>query len=175
EPRTIGESGYRLYAPQQILDFQSISLMRRLGFSIAEIAELLKDDGSMRHLFEQQHQALERQVGLLQRMLRDIDRYYANLRATGTLVRPELKDVASFDMYYIARKGPYAKLKDYNAELRDAFAALPADPVYLTAFMALSYQPARAEMKVGVVCAPGMRLKPGADVRHQTVPAYQAL
>jgi len=175
KPVRVDVSGYRFYAPRQILDFQSVSLMRRLGFSIAEIVSLLKHDHSMRHLFEQQRGALERQIGQLQRMLDDTNRYYANLQASGTLVRPELKRVPSFDMYYIMRQGSYARIKDYHDELRSQFDVLPGNPVWLTAFMTSRYQPARAEMKIGVVCQPGMHLKPGAEARTETVPSYQAL
>ncbi|HSX31136.1 MAG TPA: MerR family transcriptional regulator [Candidatus Saccharimonadales bacterium] len=175
KPRHVDDSGYRYYRPQQILDWQSISLMRKLGFSIEEIATLLSRGSTMRQLFEQQRGALQNQIGQLQRMLADTNRYYENLQANGTLVQPELKDVPSFDMYFVARQGPYAKLAAYHNELIDSFAVLPDGCVYLTAFMTATYQPAKADMKIGVVCAPGMRLKPGAEVQRETVPAYQAL
>jgi DNA-binding transcriptional MerR regulator len=175
EPWHIDYNGYRFYRPQQILDFQSVALMRRLGFSLAEITARLKGGQSMRQLFEQQRGALERQIGQLTRALNDTNRYYANLAANGTLVQPELKRVPSFDIYFIARQGPYAKLKDYHTELVESFATLPDTTVYLTGFMKAKYEPAKADMKIGVVCMPGMRLKPGADVQRETVPMYQAL
>lgn len=174
-PHHVTDAGYRFYAPHQILDFQSISLMRKLGFSIAEIAVLLRDDHSMRNLFEQQRTVLERQVGQLQRMLADTDRYYQNLRTNGTLVRPQLKHVASFQMYYLAKHGPYARIKNYSDELYNEFAEIPTGTVWLTAFMEPTYQPAKADMKIGVVRRPGMRLKPGSKVQLQTIPAYDTL
>lgn len=175
KPHYIDDSGYRWYAPQQILDFQSVLLMRKLGFSISEITSLLGSGRSMPRLFAEQRKALERQVGLLQRMLHDTSQYYENLQLSGTLVRPQVKHIASFDMYYLAKRGPYASIKDYADELHRAFQALPPNCVWLTAFMAPIYQPTKADMKIGVVCQPGMRLKSGTDVQRQTVPAYDAL
>lgn len=175
KPQRVDDAGYRWYAPQQILDFQGVLLMRKLGFSIADISSLLSHDRSMAHLFEEQRGVLDRQIKTLQRMLRDTNRYYENLRLTGTLVQPKQKHVASFDMYYVAKQGPYARLKEYHDELRNAFEALPDNCVWLTAFMAPSYQPAKADMKIGVVCQSGMRLKPGHAVQRETVPSYHAV
>jgi DNA-binding transcriptional MerR regulator len=175
KPHLVDDSGYRFYSPHQILDFQSVLLMRKLGFSIPEITLLLSHDRSMGRLFEEQRGALERQIGLLQRMLGDTERYYKNLRLSGTLVQPELKKVPPFDMYYVARQGSYARIKEYHDELCDAFEVLPNNAIWLTAFMVSSYQPAKADMKIGVVCQPGMKLKSGVNVLRETVPAYQAL
>lgn len=175
KPHHVDEAGYRFYAPHQILDFQSVLLMRKLGFSIAKITSLLSRERSMRHLFEEQRGALQQQVGLLQRMLRDIDQYYENLRATNMLVRPEIKQVASFDMYYLPKQGPYAQIGAYHAELRSMFKTVPQQVVWLTAFMEPTYQPAKADMKIGVICRPGMQLKADTRVQRETVPAYKAL
>lgn len=175
EPHKTDESGYRFYRSQQILDFQSVLLMRKLGFSIHEIALLLSKERSIRHLFEQKSGLIEQQIGHLQRMLADTNRYYHNLGANGTLVQPEFADVASFDMCYIAKEGSYARIKDYVAEFRDAFAVFPDDAVRLTAFMDDEYQPIKARMKVGAIYQPSMRFKTGMDLSRETVPAYTAL
>jgi DNA-binding transcriptional MerR regulator len=175
KPHRVDDSGYRFYAPRQILDFQSVLLMRKLGFSIPNIQSLLSSDRPMHRLFEEQRGVLEQQIKLLQRMLNDTNRYYENLNANGTLVQPELKQVASFDMYYIAKQGPYAKIKEYSVELRSAFESLPDNTVWLTAFMVPSYEPTKADMKIGVVYQPGMRLKPGVNVQRESVPAYHAV
>lgn len=169
------ESGYRLYTLQQILDFQSVLLMRKLGFSIPEIASALHKGRSMRQLFEQKREAIEQQIGQLQRILTDTNRYYHNLDHNGTLVQPEIKQVASFEMFVIAREGPYARIRDYSTEFRAAFAAFPEDAVRFTAFAKSVYQPAKARMKIGAICQPGMKLQPGTDVSRETVPAYKAL
>ncbi len=174
-PYHVDDSGYRYYQPQQILDWQSIALMRRLGFSIEEIELLLSHGNTMQQLFEQQRGALQQQIGQLQRMLHDTNQYYENLQANGTLVRPELKQIASYDMYYLTKRGPYAQLKIYHDELADCFESLPDETVYLTAFMSSNYEPAKADMKIGVVYAPGMQLKAGNEVQRETVPAYQTL
>ncbi len=174
-PYTTDESGYRWYRPQQIIDFQSVLLMRKLGFSVAEIATLLTAGQSMRQLFEQKRSVIEQQIGHLQRMLSDTNRYYHNLDVSGTLVQPVSKRIESFDMYYVAKEGPYARIGEYTAELRDAFAVFPDDAVRLTAFMVNEYQPVKAQMKIGVICQPSMQLKAGANVNRETVPAYTAL
>jgi DNA-binding transcriptional MerR regulator len=175
QPYKIDKAGYRFYRLQQILDFQSVLLMRKLDFSVAEIASLLTKGQPMRHLLAQKRDIIEQQIGHLRRILVDTNRYYANLNANGTLVQPELVQTEQFDMYYITRVGSYARIKDYAVELRAAFAAFPADAVRLTAFVDDGYRPAKARMKIGVIVQPGLRLKPGADVSHETVPAYTAL
>ena len=175
KPAKIDKSGYRHYKLDQILDYQSVSLMRKLGFSIAEITSLLAQDKSMAHLFEQQRAVLERQIGQLRHMLADTNRYYQNLQANGTLVQPELVQVPAFGMYYIERRGPYSQIRNYHTELYNCFAELPDTAVRFTAFMASRYQPARARMKIGVVWGPGMVLKPGTDVQQETVSSFQSL
>jgi len=52
---------------------------------------------------------------------------------------------------------------------------LPSGSVRLTAFMRSAYLPAKAQMKIGVICEPGLQLKPGLTVNRETVPAYTAL
>jgi DNA-binding transcriptional MerR regulator len=175
EPHKTDGSGYRFYRPDQIIDFQGVLLMRKLGFSVAEIKKHLTDGQSLRQMFEQKQGLIEQQIGHLQRMLTDAKHYYQNLDATSTLVRPELVQIESFDMYYIEREGPYARIKDYNVEFRDMFAVLPDDAVHLTAFAKGQFEPAKAQMKIGVVCRPGLLLKTGASVGRETVPAYTAL
>src|SRR6185503_14032670 len=76
EPYKVDGSGYRFYRPQQIIDFQGVLLMRKLGFSVSEIKALLTEGHSMRQLFEQKSGLIEQQIGHLQRMLADAKRYY---------------------------------------------------------------------------------------------------
>ena len=175
EPYQTNEAGHRFYRPQQIVDFQVILLMRSQGFSLADIARHLSDGQSLQQAFRINQDILARQIANMQSVLDATNRYYSNLAATGTLVRPDKKEVNQFDIYYISKTGPYAKISDYHAELRASFAKLPIGAIFLAIFLDADYRPRAANMKIGVVYQKGMILKPDTDVRIEKIPAYTAL
>lgn len=175
-PHVISESGYRMYRPRQILDFQIILLLRRLNFSLEEIEQHIKGGKSLMSLFAAKKDDIARELRSLQRALRDTESYHDNLVATKVLVKPELRDIPSFDIYYLRRTGPYAQIGYYCEELRACFTSLPDHPIFLAIFEEGTYKPHRAKMTIGVIKQIGMQLKPGAEeVASRTIPAYQAL
>jgi len=174
-PHTTSESGYRLYLPEQIIDFQSILLMRKLGVALEDIKARMAGGNSLQDLFQQQRGAIEVQIGDLQRMLTATTHYYHNLGATGTLVKPRIEQTKPLDIYYIDRQGPYANIKHYADELQGMFVHVPKDAIRLTIFMEDYYQPQTAAMQIGIVCRPDVQPKPGVTVPSQTLPAYKTL
>ncbi|HSX06072.1 MAG TPA: MerR family transcriptional regulator [Candidatus Saccharimonadales bacterium] len=175
EPYTISEAGYRLYKPEQIIDFQGVLLMRKLGVPLEEIRAGMADKRSLQQLFKSQRSTIEQQIGTLQRLLRDTTQYYHNLDATGTLVEPIIKQTEPFDIYYIERVGPYASIGQYFTELQAMFTAVPADAVRLTIFLDDGYHPDNATMRIGIAQQPGLQPKASAPLQQATIPAYRAL
>lgn len=173
---TVAENGYRAYEPRQILDFQIISLLRQLNFSLDEIEQHVKGGQSLMMLFGTKKEAINQQIMALQRMLQDMESYHDNLAATQLLVRPEVRAIPAFDIYYIATVAPYAGIRDLCVQLASQFTRLPPDATFLTIFETKGYKPQAASMRIGVVRRPGMKLRPQATkVCSMTIPAYDAL
>lgn len=174
-PYLVNESGHRLYRPQQIVDFQIIMLMRGQGLSLADISGYLAGGRSLQKLFEDNQDSLERQITNMQSTLTATKRYFSNLSSTDTLVSPIIKDVRGFNIYYMPKKGPYAKISDYHAELRDAFACLPPNSVFLTAVQDADYSPRSANLWIGLIQTEGTVPKPGSMVLQKAIPPYKAV
>jgi DNA-binding transcriptional MerR regulator len=174
-PWMINESGHRFYRPQQIVDFQVIMLMRGQGVSLAEIARHLAGGQPLQQLFADSQESLAQKITQMQNLLDATNRYYGNLAATGTLVKPHMKSVGQYAIYCLEKHGPYAKINDYHDELRNEFTSIPPGTVFLTVLLDTYYSPRAANMKIAVVCQDGMKLKPDAKLQIETMPAYTAL
>lgn len=176
-PVKISQSGYRLYEPRQILDFQVLLLLRRLRFSVEEIKEFLKKNSSLKEIFELKKVVVKKEINDLQNTLNTLNNYYGNLDKNGTLVLPKLKKIKPFSIYYIEKDGSYAKIKDYCLELKSYFRNIPKNSIPLTLFLDKEYQPKKAEMKIAVIIKKGLILKKEAEniVKKQSIPAYKAL
>lgn len=175
KPYKIDDSRYRLYRPEQIIDFQSILLMRKLGFSVADIQAYIEQGQSLQDLFKAKSGIIEQQIVNLERMLADTKDYYANLAQTGTLVMPTIKQQEPFEIYYLDKIGPYAKIKDYLEELQSRFGTIPKTAVFLTIFMDSGFRPKNANMRIGMVCDSGLQGKVGSILPKTTMPKYTAL
>lgn len=175
-PHTITEAGYRMYRPQQILDFQIILLLRRLNFSLEEIEEHVKGGKTLMSLFAAKKDDIAKEIQLLQRILTDTETYYDNLTTMQVLVKPDVRTVPAFVIYYIDKTGSYAKIGDYCGELVQEFERLPEHPILLTVFEEGVYKPHKAKMKIGVIKQAGMELKADSGKIHtKTIPEYKAL
>ena len=174
-PYKTDESGYRMYRPEQIIDFQGILLMRKLGFSIADIQAYIGQGQSLQHLFEEKRSLIEKQIANLERTLADTKSYYTNLTSTGTLVNPVIKQQKSFEIYYLDKQGPYASIKGYLKELRSMFNDLPDNAVFLTIYMDAGYNPKNAKMRIGIMRHHDIQLKTGVTLPLVTIPEYRAL
>lgn len=176
-PTRISKSGYFLYTPQQIIDFQVLMLLRKLGFSITEIKSYLANNKSLENLFKLKQIEVSRKIMRLQKVLMDTKRYYSNMERFGVLVDPVIKNLKSFDIYYISRQGPYEKIYEYCIELTSYFKKITRDAVYLTIFEQPSFQPEKARMKIAIVDNGNLMLKRGVEkiVSKQKIPSFKAL
>ena len=175
-PHTVTEAGYRMYRPQQILDFQIILLLRRLNFSLEEIEEHVKGGKSLMSLFAVKKDDIAKEILALQRILTDTETYYDNLTTTQVLVKPDARIIPAFDIYYIDKTGPYAKIGDYCEELKQEFEKLPEHPIFLTLFEDGIYKPHKAKMKIGIIKQAGMELKAdNTKVQTKAISEYRAL
>ncbi|MBU0976263.1 MAG: MerR family transcriptional regulator [Patescibacteria group bacterium] len=151
EPYKVEDNGYRYYVPRQIIDFQVISLLRQLDFSITDIQEFLKDSRSLKALFKSKQELIGNELRKLRLKLDSIEEYYRNLGTGDLLVKPRIKLVKRYVVLYIERKGPYARIKDYCLELGDIVGKKIADKgTFYTAFYERAYRPKAARMQIGL-------------------------
>ena len=177
KPKMLDGSNYRYFAPEQIIDFQVILLLRRLNFSVEEVKKYLQKNSSLQEIFKLKKRIITQEITYMQKALQDIDRYYHSLSKNGTLVSPKVKIVKSFEIYTIYKEGPYAKIKEYCNELKNMLSGVPKNAVFLSVFLVHGYRPKKAPIKVSVICTKNMKIKTGAEtvVQRETVPGYKAL
>lgn len=177
-PRAVDSSNnYRLYGPNQIIDFQAILLLRKLNFSIAEIRDFLANRHSIETLFNLKRKSLNEEISALTAALKDTEMYYDNLKKTGTLVNPKVKTIKAFPILYIDRQGPYKNIGDYFDELRTYIKIIPRGTSGLTIYEDIGYQPKNAKVKVCFLKRPGLVLKTDTKdlVKEMVVPGFKAL
>lgn len=176
-PKKINSKGYRYYSPLQILDFQIVMLLRNLGFSLPEIKRMQRSDKTLQNLFQQKREILGYQLKRIQKSLVDINKFNTNIREEGVLVKPSVKLVKPFEIYYIKRIGPYSKIYEYCLELKSYFKKLPNNAKYLTIFTANEYLPKKDNLIIGVVKYKGLKLNlDGANnVDVMQIPGFKAL
>lgn len=177
KPVQVNEEGYRFYEPGQIIDFQVILLLRKLGFSLEEIKAYLAKNKSLKQLFSLKKQLVEKEIRRLQRSLTDIQTYYHNYEKNKVLVNPAVKKVKPFEIYYLEKEGPYAKIGNYCNELLAYFKQKPKKLTTLAIFFGEGYRPKKHQMWIGVVKTSKMSLvKEGKKmVKSATIPGYKAL
>jgi DNA-binding transcriptional MerR regulator len=175
--QTNDDTGYRLYTTDQIIDFKAILLLRKLNFSIEETRNFLSKHNSPEVLFNLKKKALKHEIADLQMSLNDTEKYYENIRTTGTLVNPKVKDIKPFSVYYVDKLGPYAKIGDYFDELHTYFNRIPPKTLGLVIYEDYGYQPKNAKTKICFVIKPGLILKTEAKdiVKKMTVSGFKAL
>ena len=175
--KTDGENGYRYYEPRQIIDLQFIMLLRRLNFSLDENKRLSKKNATLEEVFQTKRTSITIEVEKLTRMLWNIDRLYANLGKTGTMVDPKIKHVKPVKIYYIDKVGPYAKIDNYCRELLSMFSHRPGYETTLTLFEEEGYRPKSCKMKIGTLFNRNLKVKPKYKnlIKTTTIPSYKAL
>src|SRR3989344_231140 len=170
-------NSYRLYSIYQVIDFKAILLLRKLNFSIEEIKTFLTKHYSPETLFNLKKKALKQEIDSLQTALSDTEKYYHNLRKTGTLVDPLIKTIKSFPVYYIDKIGPYYRIGDYFEELGSYFSPIPKNTTGLVIYENIGYQPKNAKFKVCFPVKPGLKFKQEAKdlVKQMGIPGFKAL
>ena len=171
------ETNYRYYQPRQIVDFQVLLLLRKLGFSIAQIKKYLRKSKTLEELFKIQRDVIKNEIMDLTRKLEHTEEYSRNLKKLGTLANPKIKKIDGYSIYGIRRTGPYAKIRDYCFELKGMFKEIPTGAAYLMIETQLSYRPKDATMLIGVVAKKGMKLrnKFKNSVEKIRIPGYRAV
>lgn len=177
KPHFIGQSGYRYYKPEQIIDFQVILLLRHLNFSIAQIKEFLLKNTTFKELFHLKRKAVIREIDKLTRSLKIIDSYYENFEKEGVLVKPTIKNAGGFEFYYLQKEGPYSKIYRYGLELGTYFKKLPRTAIFVTIYEEAGYKPVKSKFKVGVLVNEKMELKKETlgIVQKSSIPSFRAL
>ncbi|MCL5090615.1 MAG: MerR family transcriptional regulator [Patescibacteria group bacterium] len=177
KPIFVNTEGYRFYEPQQIIDFQVILLLRKLGFSLEEIEAYLKKNKNLKELFKLKKQLVTEEIKKLQRSLFSIQIYYHNFDKNKVLVDPKIKIVKPFAIYYLEKEGPYAKIGEYCTELLSLIKNIPSNHSTLTIFFGKGYRPQKHQMWIGVIKRPGMELKEEGKklLKVPLSPRYKAL
>lgn len=91
KPVKLNDKGYRYYKTDQILDFQVISLLIRLNFSLDEIKSYLDNNATLESLFFEKRGDIQKEVRTLQASLYALDEYYENIKKLGFLLNLKLK------------------------------------------------------------------------------------
>jgi DNA-binding transcriptional MerR regulator len=177
KPFKLDKSGYRWYKSSQIIDFQVILLLRKLNFSLEDIKAYLYKENSLKKLFRSQKEILKREIVSLQLSLKNITKYYRNLEATGTLVKPKIKKIKPLSIYYIYKEAAYADIKDICFELKNMFEFIPEGAKYLVIYMKNGYSPKKAAMKIGVIATEDMIIKKEyySMIKMERIDAYKTL
>lgn len=177
KPVKTNSKGYRFFKSEQIIDFQVITLLRRLDFSLAEIKNIINQNSDPKKFFEYKQKLIEDEIKRLKKSLNDIKTFNNSLNNEGVLIKPEIKMTNEFEMFYIERTGPYAKIYDYGNELKSYLSGVPKNATFLAMFSEEEYDPKKDTFKVGVVVRPAMKLKEKApkDVQRMHVKSFKSL
>lgn len=177
KPFKVDSLRYRLYKPEQIIDFQVILLLRSLNFSIEQIKEFLSKNASLKSLFQFKQKSISRDITLLERRLTTIKNYYKTFESEGMLVKPQVLKMPKTEIYYIQKEGPYSKIYRYGLELKSYFKNLPKNTQFITVYEDSGYKPVKSKFKVGVIRQKGMKLKQEASgkVLPMSIPEFKAL
>ncbi len=159
KPKEVSIRGVRLYGEVQVLDYQKILLLTDLGVTLKEIKEYLDKNDDIRDLFETKRNYIKREIGKLTFNLKNIDRFTKNIKSNGTMIKPEIKVMKPFEVYYIEKIGSYVKIKDYCSELASMFSNKGRGFTTVSIFEDPTYSPKRSRIKISVIAKPGMVIK----------------
>lgn len=185
EPHKIEENGYRYYLPRQIIDFQVISLLRQLDFSISDIKKFLKDSKSLQGLFRDKREVISNELKKMRLKLDLIEEYYRNLSRRRLLVRPKIKLVEQHTVICMDVQGRYSKIKEYCLDLEEIIGKrLAKKGKFYTAFYEKAYRPKNAKMQIGLMIGREERKaveqllnnsKAFVGLHLDTIPSHKAL
>jgi DNA-binding transcriptional MerR regulator len=119
KPVEVSSQGYRYYDQSQVLDYQMILLLTTLGVSLKEISQ----HPDLKALFEEKKQSITNQINQLQFSLKSLNKLMTNLDQNNTLIKPVIKTLKPFGIYYIEKLGSYVNIGKYCQELHSKFSA----------------------------------------------------
>lgn len=156
KPIEVSPEGYRYYSETQVLEYQMILLLSTLGVTLKEI----KEKNDLKSLFEEKKASIKSQIDNLQFSLKNLDKFMANISTSGTLIKPEVKTLKPFDVYYIEKIGSYVNIGKYCQELSGMFSHKGKNFTTLAIFENPTYQPKKSLIKVSVLAKPNMVVDP---------------
>ncbi len=176
-PIQVNSKGYRYYEQKQVLDFQIILLLRKLGVSLNLIKVFLEDKKSLKKLFKEKQGLIKEEIMQLKYMHDSLNDYYSNLEKNGTLVFPEEKQIDSFEIYYMDKVGSYSDIDSYCEELLSNFIEIPENVITLTIFHDSDYRPKSSRMEIAVKIQKGLKISTDTDVeiKRRVVEGFKAL
>lgn len=156
KPVEVSPEGYRYYNESQVLDYQMVLLLTTLSVSLKEIRE----KGDLKRLFEKKKNEIKNQIDSLKFNLTSLDKFMVNIDKNGTMVKPEIKILDPFDIYFIEKVGSYVKIGEYCRELRSMFDSPGRNFITLAIFENPTYQPKKSLIKIGALVKAGMKVNP---------------
>lgn len=176
-PTLINQKGYRFYKQEQILDFQVILLLRKLGMSLDEIHKYVKEDIDLKTLFQDNKSKVLDKIKNLEYIYTSLNKYYKNLETNGTMVDPEEKIVEKFEIFYIEKEGSYSQIGDFCEEILYMFSEMPEKVTTLAVFLDNDYRPRKSNMLIGVIKDHKFEIKQEFhnDIQEETIDSYKAL
>jgi len=156
KPVEVSPEGYRYYSEAQVLDYQMILMLSTLGVSLKEI----KAKNDLKSLFKEKKASIKSQIDNLQFSLKNLEKFVLNLDQNKTLIKPEIKTLKPFDVYYIEKVGSYVNIGKYCRELSEMFTNKGKDFTTLAIFNNPTYQPKKSLIKIAVLFSPGMSVDP---------------
>ncbi|MBI2465153.1 MerR family transcriptional regulator [Candidatus Shapirobacteria bacterium] len=155
-PVEVSTEGYRYYSEAQVLEYQMILLLTTLGVTLKEI----KDKNDLRSLFEEKKASIKSQIDNLQFGLKNLEKFMHNLDQNKTLIKPEIKVLKPFDVYYIEKIGSYVGIGKYCQELAGMFINKGKEFITLAIFENPTYQPKKSLIKISVMARSDMVIDP---------------
>jgi DNA-binding transcriptional MerR regulator/effector-binding domain-containing protein len=159
KPVKINKSNYRYYLESQILDYQRILLLSTLGVSLDEMKKYLRKNGNLTKLFEDKKDLIEKEIRLLEFNLQNLVKFQSNLKENGTMVKPQVKVLPPFEIYFIEKECPYAKIGQYCEELSNMFSNKGKNFTTLAIFEEQGYRPKKSRIKIGALATREMKVK----------------
>lgn len=154
KPQEVSGKGYRFYAQSQVLEYQMVLLLTTLGVSLREI----KDKNDLKSLFEEKKTSIKKQIESLKFCLNNLNKFMENLGETGTMIRPEVKNLKPFDIYYIEKVGSYVDIGHYCDELASMFEDKGKNFTTMAIFENPTYQPKKSLIKIAIISKRGMKI-----------------
>lgn len=156
KPVEVSPQGYRYYVESQVLEYQMIRLLTALGVGLKEIKDYLISKGNLKNLFEIKKKSIKNQINSLKFSLENLERFMENIDRNKTMIRPEIKILKPFDIFYIEKVGAYVNISKYSQELATMFDNKGSNFTTLAIFENPTYQPKKSLMKIATIVSPKM-------------------
>ncbi len=158
-PKKVLNNGNRLYLEKQVLEYQKILLLTRLGISLDEIHKYLKSRGNLNDLFEHKKILIKKEIDKLSFNLKNMDKYSMNIKNNGTMIEPRIKVINDMKIFYIEKIGSYSKIGIYCDDLAEMFEKKGKKFITMAIFYNPNYSPKKSLMRIGVFADKAMIIK----------------